>query len=117
MSPGAPYITEPRITCLPIPLLLGYFELALLRGDVGREAKRKGTTMPERMNVEIAHKLAESESESEPDPEKRFRRWLIEIAEAVALSVIAVATASAISINHLRNRFSGSGSDSDSASL
>jgi hypothetical protein len=51
---------------------------------------KKSTTMPEGMNVEIAHKLAESESESDPDPKKRFRRWLIEVAEAIAVLTFAI---------------------------
>jgi hypothetical protein len=51
--------------------------------------------MPEGMNVEIAHKLAESgtESESDPTPKRSPHDWLIEIAEAVVLSLIAVTTA------------------------
>ncbi len=45
--------------------------------------------MPEGMNIEIAHKLAESEA----DPGKSIRAELLEIAEAVVLALIAVATA------------------------
>ena len=45
--------------------------------------------MPEGMNIEIAHKLAESEGH----PKAPFRAELIEIAEAVVLALVAVATA------------------------
>jgi hypothetical protein len=47
--------------------------------------------MPEGMNIEIAHKLAESEHGHGPTPS----RWaeVIEIAEAVVLALVAVATA------------------------
>lgn len=45
--------------------------------------------MPEGMNIEIAHNLAESE----PGPSKTFRAELLEIAEAVLLALIAVPTA------------------------
>src|SRR5271166_1411115 len=46
-------------------------------------------TMPEGMNIEIAHKLTESEA----GPKQALRVELLEIAEAVILAVIAVATA------------------------
>ena len=45
--------------------------------------------MPEKMNIEIAHKLAETEA----GPNKAFRAELVEIAEAVVLALIAIATA------------------------
>src|SRR5262245_9439105 len=45
--------------------------------------------MPEGMNVEIAHKLAEAEGGHRPS----LRTELMEIAEAVVLAVVAVATA------------------------
>ena len=47
--------------------------------------------MPEGMNVEIAHKLAESESKSGDKPLLSVE--LLEIAEAIVLSVVAIATA------------------------
>ncbi len=45
--------------------------------------------MPEGMNIEIAHKLAESGA----GPSKTFGAELLEIAEAIVLALIAVATA------------------------
>lgn len=50
-----------------------------------------GAPMPEGMNIEIAHKLAESESEGRHKPS--FWADLLEVAEAVVLAVVAVATA------------------------
>jgi len=47
--------------------------------------------MPEGMNVEIAHKLAESGAEG--GPKASFWAELLEVAEAVILAVVAVATA------------------------
>ncbi len=47
--------------------------------------------MPEGMNIEIAHKLAEPEFDGHPKP--AFLAELIEIAEAVVLALVAVATA------------------------
>ncbi len=45
--------------------------------------------MPEGMNIEIAHKLADQKA----DPGKAGRAELLEIAEAIVLALIAVATA------------------------
>jgi hypothetical protein len=45
--------------------------------------------MPEGMNVEIAHKLAESEAGHKPS----LQAELLEVAEAIVLAVVAVATA------------------------
>jgi hypothetical protein len=45
--------------------------------------------MPEGMNIEVAHKLAESEGHQKPS----LRAELLEVAEALVLAVVAVATA------------------------
>ena len=59
-------------------------------GTGTRDVGRKDQTMPEGMNVEIAHKLSENES-----PTDHHKRWheLLELAEVLILAVVAVTTA------------------------